>query len=110
MKSGARDPAKEWAENLPMDTNNDCGEPVEARRFAHGDGWEVRVYLTGHGSGSVAGHAEVDRHGEYKCRIVLAGTAADEETAIDALAVKALNWIDDWHRRDHSGSTGFADI
>ena len=91
-----------------MGTEN--AQAIEVRRLQHDDGWEVRVYLMTHEVGSVTGHAEISLHGDYKCRIVLAGAADDEESAIDALALKAINWIDDWQRRAHSGSTGFADI
>lgn len=93
-----------------MSTEYRLDDAIEVRRFSHGEDWEARLFLVNRGSDRVMGHAEAWRHGQYMCRIVLAGIAPHEETALHALELKAIDWIDDWRRREHSGDTGFSDL
>lgn len=88
------------------------GEPGnEARRFEHEGGWQGRIFITTQGGGGfVAGHADLYRADAYICRIVLARQFNDEWLATNALRAKAIDWIDDWNRREHSGDTGFSSL
>jgi hypothetical protein len=58
----------------------------------------------------VAGHADIYRAGSYLCRIVLARHFTDDWLATNALQAKAIDWTEDWNRREHRGDTGFTNL
>jgi hypothetical protein len=87
-------------------------EDGEVKRFVY-EGWEVRICLTVVNDGheiQAGGHADLWRDEVHKCRVALSGRFADEAETCDALERKARDWVDDWHSRDHTGQTGFADL
>jgi hypothetical protein len=85
--------------------------PTVARRFQHANHWEGRIHVTGRGKdGSVVAHAELFRASTFICRIALARQFDEEEQAVDALQAKAVDWMDDWNSRQHSGDTGFTSL
>lgn len=51
--------------------------------------------------------AEVMRHRQRVCRLVLAGADLTEDQARKALAEKARAWIADYLSRPHAGDTEF---
>ena len=84
---------------------NDDGE---VKRLVH-EGWEIRICLDAvMNEAQSAGHADLWRGGEHKCRIALTSRFVDAAGACDTLERKAKEWVDDWNSRDHSGDTGFA--
>ena len=90
-------------DDRPTDQSND------ERRFGRSGGWQGRIRITGRGEyGFVAGHADLYRNGQYMCKIVLARQYIDAWLAANALHAKAIEWIEDWNRRDHAGDTGFS--
>ncbi len=87
------------------------GRTTEVRRFAHRVGWEGHVHVLGRcAAGFVAGHADLYLENVYMCRIVLPRQFDDEWIAANVLQAKAVDWIEDWHRREHSGDTGFSEL
>lgn len=91
-----------------MDTRSSNHDGV-VRRFEHLGSWQGLIYITARGErGFVAGHADLYRADSYMCRIVLARQFEEEWLAANALQAKAIEWIDDWNRRDHAGDTGFS--
>ena len=85
-------------------------EDGEVKRFDY-EGWEIRICLSAALlDGQAAGHADLLRDGEHKCRVALSGRYPDAASASDALERKAKAWVDDWRSRDHTGDTGFADV
>lgn len=84
-------------------------EDGEVRRFVY-QGWEIRICLTPSVGDHAGGHADLWRDAVHKCRVALSGRYADEVQACDALERKARAWVDDWHSRDHTGQTDFADL
>ncbi|RZL92515.1 MAG: hypothetical protein EOP82_09990 [Variovorax sp.] len=85
-------------------------EDGEVKRFAY-EGWEICICLTeATAEGQAAGHADLSRDGDHKCRVALSGRFPDAESACDALERKARNWVDEWNSRDHSGNTSFVNL
>ncbi|MEJ8827150.1 hypothetical protein WKW80_35065 [Variovorax humicola] len=65
-------------------------------RFEY-DGWHVVVELDGSNlDGVSSGHADLQRNGEPKCRITLAGKHKDVASAIASLSEKARAFVDEW--------------
>ncbi|MDM0032184.1 hypothetical protein QTI33_08555 [Variovorax sp. J22P271] len=63
-------------------------------RFSY-KGWQVQLQLDGHTpEGCVTGHAEV-RAGSFACRLVMASHHHDDVGALEALAQKARELIED---------------
>lgn len=72
------------------------GERAADLRFSY-KGWEVQVQLDCRSpEGRVAGHADI-RAGSYTCRLMRAGQLGDDGMAIEILAQKARELIDDRH-------------
>ncbi|MBT2325146.1 hypothetical protein J7E62_22705 [Variovorax paradoxus] len=67
--------------------------------------WSVCIFLTA--AGFVAGHVDLHRNDEHKCRIALAGQNYDRATAVKALEEKADAFLANWGRKSRSGDSGF---
>ena len=84
---------------------------TEVRRFRYKNEWEGHIHITGRNEqGILAAHAELFRDAQFKCRIMVAQQFRDDKLATAALEEKAMQWMDDWNSRDHSGETGFTEL
>jgi hypothetical protein len=72
-------------------------------------GWIVKIEVDGLGE-CFAGHAELQHRGEFKCRVALATSRQDAESARWALDSKARDYIDAWTEQPHTGDTGFQEL
>ena len=73
--------------------------------------WLMRFHSVASPDGSALGaYVELLRDGERKCRLSLLHSHADQAVVIEELRRRAMNWIEAWQRREHSGNTGFADL
>lgn len=55
-------------------------------------------------------YVELQLENSRKCRLSIVRPDLGTALAIDTLRARAVDWIDAWHRRDHTGDTGFADL
>jgi hypothetical protein len=81
-------------------------DPILMHQFTH-QGFDVRIYLARAAEDLFGGHVDIFDGETRRCRIVLAGRATDDASAISALEFKGRDWIAAWASRDHSGNTGF---
>ena len=73
--------------------------------------WSMRFHTVESPNGGPLGaYVELLREGERKCRLSLLHAHADQTVMVDELRRRAVNWIEAWQRREHSGNTGFADL
>jgi hypothetical protein len=76
-------------------------------RFEY-DGWYVEIELDGTTlEGVSSGHADLQRKGEHKCRIALAGKHKDSASAIASLSERSCAFIDDWDIDRGEGASPF---
>ncbi len=76
----------------------------------HHGGWTLRFSSIEESGSRSAFAVDIILGGAVKGRRSAARSGLDEKRAVEALRVKALEWIADYEARDHSGSTGFADF
>lgn len=80
---------------------------TEVKSFER-DGWRVCIRLTAVTSeGHLCGSADVFQGADHRCRLALHRGFKSTDELVAAHESKAMEWIDDWLRRDHSGTTGF---
>ena len=73
--------------------------------------WEMRFHeVTAPDSSYLCAYVELQLESARKCRLSIVRPDLDTRASIDLLRARAIDWIDAWHRREHTGNTGFADL
>lgn len=74
------------------------------------EGWSFSLRLTQGEDQTHGGVAELHEGGVLRCRMLLSNLDRDRKVALDRVATRVELWLAEWQSRDHSGSTGFADL
>lgn len=73
--------------------------------------WEMHFHEVTAPDGSyLCSYVELQLESARKCRLSVVRPELERQAAISLLRARAIDWIDAWHRRDHTGNTGFADL
>ncbi len=73
--------------------------------------WAMRFHEVTAPDGSyLCAYVELQLESARKCRLSIVRPDLQKKVAIDTLRARAVDWIDAWHRREHTGDTGFADL
>jgi len=74
------------------------------------EGWTFDLQLTRGEDQMHGGVAELREGGVLRCRMLVSNLDRDRKLALDRVATRVEFWLAEWQSRDHSGSTGFADL
>lgn len=74
------------------------------------EGWTFSLALKRGEDRCHGGVAELHEHGVLRCRMMLSNLDSDRRVALDRVATRVELWLAEWQSRDHSGTTGFADL
>ena len=74
------------------------------------EGWTFDLQLTQSEDQLHGGVAELREGGVLRCRMLLSNLDCDRKVALDRVATRVEFWLAEWQSRDHSGTTGFADL
>jgi len=64
-------------------------------------GWRAEIRVAS-GDAFVLGHADLNLHGAFKCRLVAAGV--DPPDVVDALNLSVKTFVDRWYQERHIAS------
>ncbi len=73
-------------------------------------GWRFSLRLTRGEDGFHGGVSELHEGEQLRCRMMLSNLDRDRQVALEKVAARLEHWLAEWQSRDHSGSTGFADL
>lgn len=90
-----------------MDEPEDCSLEL---LLALPEGWSFNLQLRRGDDQTHGGIAELHENGVLRCRMLLSNLDGDRRVALDRVATRVEMWLAEWQSRDHSGSTGFADL
>jgi hypothetical protein len=90
-----------------MDEPDDCSLELS---LTLPEGWTFSLQLTRGDDLSHGGVAQLHENGALRCRMLLSNLDGDRQVALDRVATRVELWLAEWQSRDHSGSSGFADL
>ena len=90
-----------------MKPPEDCSPELS---LAVPEGWSFSLRLTQGPDGAHGGVAELHEGDSLRCRMQLSNLDRDRAAALERVAERVRSWLAEWATRDHSGSTGFADL
>jgi hypothetical protein len=90
-----------------MEEEQDCSKEVSLALPA---GWRFGLRLTRGEDLFYGGVCELHEGELLRCRMLLSNLDKDRRVALDKVSARVGLWLAEWQSRDHSGTTGFADL
>ncbi|MBN9409369.1 MAG: hypothetical protein J0H69_09495 [Burkholderiales bacterium] len=108
MASSTKPPSANLSELLGAAVSSMQETPLHAEAV---DEWELRYFRSSNSRGGYLMHAvQMVLAGTVRARMTTVRPGQDDDAVVDHLRHKALAWIDDYGKRDHSGTTDFGPL
>ena len=73
-------------------------------------GWTLSLELNEDETGELGGVAQLQQHGEVRCRMVLTRYGTDRAAAVARVNARVEHWLSEWLSRPHTGATAFGEL